>query len=32
MTCDQRPGLLLHLPDGFDQLHGMVVPAGHWPI
>lgn len=31
MICDQRPVLLLHLPDGFDQLQRMVPAAGHWP-
>jgi hypothetical protein len=32
MTCDQRPVLLLHLPDGFRQLQRLVAAAGHWPI
>lgn len=32
MTCEQRLVLLLHLPDGFDQLQRMVAATGHWPI
>ncbi len=27
MISDQRSVLLLHLPDGFDQLQGMVAPV-----
>lgn len=27
MTCDQRPVLLLHLPEGFEQLQRTVAPV-----
>jgi hypothetical protein len=27
MTCDQRPVLLRHLPDGCDQLECMAAPV-----